>query len=150
METTANKTTATLLQLSALTQYFFPLGNFIFPVLIWSARKNESEFIDYNGKQAINFQLSLLMYTLLLIIIAVPVFIYSFFKNIDFTLIGDCDWVINEIGNGKITTLAVVGFIATFIFGVMKVAEFFLIIYAAVKNSNGISSNYPLTIKFIK
>ncbi len=33
METTANKNTATLLQLSALTQYFFPLGNFIFPAI---------------------------------------------------------------------------------------------------------------------
>jgi len=150
METTAHKTTATLLQLSALTQYFIPFGNFIFPVIIWSSKKHESEFIDYNGKQAINFQLSLFMYTILLVIIAVPIFIYTFFKNVDFTQVNDCEWIFDEFSEGKVISLATIGFIAAFILGVMKVAEFFLIIYAAVKNSNGIKSDYPLTINFIK
>ncbi|TRW23244.1 DUF4870 domain-containing protein [Flavobacterium zepuense] len=150
METTAHKTTSTLLQLSALTQYFIPFGNFIFPVIIWSSKKHESEFIDFNGKQAINFQLSLFMYTILLAIIAVPIFLYTFFKDLDFTQVNDCEWVFNEFNDGKVTSLAIIGFIAAFVLGVMKVAEFFLIIYAAVKNSNGIKSNYPLTINFIK
>lgn len=50
METIANKNTSTIIQLSALTQYFIPLGNLIFPALLWSLKKNESEFVDYNGK----------------------------------------------------------------------------------------------------
>lgn len=150
METTANKTTATLLQLSALAQYFFPFGNFIFPVLIWSARKNESEFVDYNGKQAINFQLSLFMYTIILVIIAVPVFIYTVFKNATFTIHDNGDWLIQQFNEGKLTGPALLGILAAFIIILMKIAEFFLIIYAAVKNSNGVKSNYPLTIKFIK
>ena len=61
MESTVNKNTATLMQLSALTQYFFPFGNFIFPTIIWSIKKNESQFVNYNGKQILNglHQLSL-------------------------------------------------------------------------------------------
>jgi len=150
METTANKTTATLLQLSAYTQYFFPLGNFIFPVLIWSAKKQESEFVNYNGKQAINFQLSLLVYTLILMVIAVPLFMYAFFKDLNFTVVSECHWMIEQFTTGKITGLVLIGIITAFIFFIMKVAEFFLILYAAVKNSNGQHSSYPLTIKFIK
>lgn len=150
METTANKNTATLLQLSAFSQYFFPLGNFIFPALIWSLKRNDSEFVDYNGKQAINFQLSIFLYSLLLLIIAVPVFIYTLLNNINYTVGVDGDWVMEQFTMGKITGLILIGLIATLIFVGLKVAEFFLIIYASVKNNNGEPYNFPLTIKFIK
>jgi len=150
METTGSKTTATLLQLSAYTQYFFPLGNFIFPVIIWSAKKQESEFVNYNGKQAINFQLSLLMYTILLIVIAVPTFLYAFLNGLDFTQMGTSHWEIENFNFARVSTLMLIGIIALFILAVMKVTEFFLILYAAVKNTNGENFNYPLTIKFIK
>ena len=149
METTANKNTATLLQLSAFSQYFFPLGNFIFPALIWSLKKNDSEFVDYNGKQAINFQLSIFLYSLLLLIIAIPVFIYTLLNNINYTVGMDGDWVMEQFTMGKITGLILIGMIATLIFISLKVAEFFLIIYASIKNNNGEPYNYPLTIKFI-
>ena len=59
MEATNNKNTATLIHLSALSQYIFPFGNFIFPILIWSAVKDKSEYLNEQGKQVINFQLSL-------------------------------------------------------------------------------------------
>lgn len=150
METTANKNTATLLQLSAFTQYIFPFGNFIFPALIWSFKKNTSEFVDYNGKQAINFQLSLLLYTMVLIIIAAPIFIYTVFNNMNFTMDTDGEWIVEQFTMGKITSLVLIGLIALFIMIMLKVAEFFLILYASVKNNNGERYNYPLTIKFIK
>jgi uncharacterized Tic20 family protein len=45
--------------------------------------------------------------------------------------------------------MVTVGIIAV-IFGLLKVAEFFLIIYASIKTSNGEKYNYPITIPFIK
>lgn len=150
METTTNKNTSTLLHLSALTQYIFPLGNFIFPTLIWSVKRHESDFVDYNGKQAINFQLSLFLYSLILMIIAVPIFLYTLFSDVSFSMVNDGDWVIDQISTGRITGLVVIGAVAAFIVFLLKVAEFFLIIYAAVKNSNGERYDFPLTIKFIK
>jgi uncharacterized Tic20 family protein len=69
MTTTASTTnetnTAALLHLSSLTQYFIPFGNYIFPILIWSAKKKESAFIDASGKSVLNFQLSMFLYTLI-------------------------------------------------------------------------------------
>jgi uncharacterized Tic20 family protein len=77
MKTTTEKNSATFTHLSALTQYFIPFGNFIFPILFWTSKKDESEFVDYSGKQILNFQLSLLLYTIGLALIAIPVFILT-------------------------------------------------------------------------
>jgi uncharacterized Tic20 family protein len=156
MVTTANKTYTTLLQLSAYAQYLFPFGGFIFPIILWSIKKDESEFIDVNGRKSINFQLSLLVYTIILVVIAVPIFLYLFFKDLDFEANGewifnnDIHWTVENFDITKITSLASVTIVATVVFIAMKVAEFFLILYAAVKNSNGLDCNYPFTINFIK
>nr|WP_314897110.1 DUF4870 domain-containing protein [uncultured Flavobacterium sp.] len=151
METTTEKNTATFTHLSALTQYFIPFGNYIFPILIWSSKKDKSEFVDYHGKQVLNFQLSLLLYSLVLIMIAVPIFLITFLKNIPFeALINDHDIVLRNFSfEGNIGMLTV-GLVAVLIFGLLKVAEFFLIIYASIKTSNGEKYNYPITIPFIK
>ncbi|TRX04656.1 DUF4870 domain-containing protein [Flavobacterium gawalongense] len=151
METTTEKNTATFTHLSSLTQYFIPFGNYIFPILIWSSKKDKSEFVDHNGKQVLNFQLSLLLYSLVLIMIAVPTFLITFFKNIPFeALINDHDIVLRNFSfEGNIGMLTV-GLVALFIIGLLKIVEFFLIIYAAIKTSNGEKYNYPITIPFIK
>lgn len=66
---TSERNTATFIHLSTLTQYFIPFGNYIFPIIIWSAKKSESEFVDISGKNVLNFQLSMLLYSLLAMII---------------------------------------------------------------------------------
>ena len=150
METTTNKNTATLLQLSAFTQYFFPFGNFIFPTIIWSMKKNESSFVDYNGKQAINFQLSLLLYSLILLVIAIPAFMYTIFNDMSFSFTNDGEWLIDRFSTTEITGVVVLALLTAFLFFILKAAEFFLIFYASVKNSNGENYDFPLTIKFLK
>jgi uncharacterized Tic20 family protein len=151
METITEKNAATFTHLSALTQYFFPFGNYIFPILIWTAKKDKSEFVDHNGKQVLNFQLSLLLYSLLLLAVAIPIFIITVFKNIPFdAAIHDESFIINNFNfDGSIGFLTI-GIMAIIIFGSLKIAEFFLIIYAAIKTSNGERFKYPLTIPFIK
>ncbi|MEE1897045.1 DUF4870 domain-containing protein [Flavobacterium rakeshii] len=150
METTANRNTAILMQLSAYTQYFIPLGNFIFPTLIWSLKKHDSKFVDYNGKQIINFQLSLFLYSLLLIIIAIPVILYTTLSDLSFNTVNEFHFINEQFSVEKITGIVTIAILAILILLAMKALEFFLIIYASVKNSNGENYNYPLTIKFIK
>ena len=53
METQSKNSTAALMNLSTLTQYFIPFGNLIFPIIIWSTNKDKSEYIDQQGKQTI-------------------------------------------------------------------------------------------------
>ncbi|WP_297333450.1 DUF4870 domain-containing protein [Flavobacterium sp.] len=149
MITTADKNASILLQISTFTQYFFPLGNYIFPVLIWSMKRKDSEFIDRNGRAAINFQLSLLVYFVGILLIAIPVLLYNIFNNTSFT-INNCNWIAEEFTAGKITTIVIISVVILLLFAALKVIEFCLVIYAAVKNSNGEVYKYPLTINFIK
>jgi len=150
METTANKNTATLIHLSALSQYFIPLGSIIFPVLIWSMRKNDSAFVDHNGKQAINFHLSLFVYTVIFLMVAIPFAVIGIMNNINFSITESFEETIEHFAIGNIGTITFIGVIATALFAVFKIAEFILIIYAAVKNSNGQDYTYPFAIKFLK
>jgi len=151
MTTTNDKNIATVLHLSTLTQYIIPFGNYIFPIVIWSSKKDESEFINDNGKKVLNFQLSMLIYSIVLCLIAIPILLYTIFRNIPFNAIIDGnDFVIRNFRFGEIDGIAVLGITAGFVFGILKVVEFVLIILAAVKASNGESYKYPFSISFFK
>ena len=53
--------------LSTFSSVILPFGGIIGPLICWSSKKHESEFVDRNGKEALNFQLSILLYTLVCI-----------------------------------------------------------------------------------
>jgi uncharacterized protein len=57
-----------LCHLSAFAGFFFPFGGIIGPLICWLTRKDESEWVNINGRNALNFQLSVLLY----IVLAVP------------------------------------------------------------------------------
>lgn len=151
METKNETTAAALIHLSALSQYFIPFGNFIFPIIIWSSKKDKSEFIDYNGKQVINFQLSLLLYSILLILIAVPSFISVVFSNMNWNqVISNHDFFWENINMAENIGLITIGIVAILLVALLKIVEFFLIIIASINTSNGENYKYPMTINFIK
>ncbi len=153
--TSNEKSIATLVHLSALSQYFIPFGNYIFPILLWSSKKEDSDYINQNGKSVLNFQLSLLLYSLVLVLIAVPIFIHQVFKNFDFNGRTNYDFNFHHfdfhhLENGQISGMVTIAIVAALVFFFMKIMEFFLIIYAAVKTSNGENYKYPLSIPFFK
>lgn len=151
METTNQKNWGTFIHLSTLSQYCIPFGNYIFPILIWTSKKNESEFIDYNGKQVINFQLSMFLYTLILCLIAVPIILTTIFSTIPLNaIINNHHFNVENLQLENLSGIIIVGILAIFLFVSLKVAEFFLIIYASLKTANGERYKYPLTIPFIK
>jgi len=53
--------------LSTFAGFIIPFGGIIGPLICWSAKKHESVFVDKNGKSALNFQLSVLLYSLICI-----------------------------------------------------------------------------------
>jgi uncharacterized Tic20 family protein len=150
METNNTKNTAALIHLSALSQYLIPLGNYILPIVIWSSTKDKSEYINTQGKRAINFQLSLFLYSMVLALIAFPILFVTVFKNVSLTALSNDNWIIEDFSLANITGMVAIAFIAACFFIMLKVAEFFLIIYASVQSSNGEDFKYPLTISFIK
>jgi hypothetical protein len=107
--------------------------------------------VDYSGKQILNFQLSLLLYTIGLALIAIPVLLVTLFNNVPLNAINnDKNFIIENIDFGNNVGLITLGLTAVFAFVCLKAVEFFLIIYASIKTSNGEKYNYPLTIPFIK
>ncbi len=151
METTGNRNAATIVHLSTFSQWFFPFGNFILPIIIWSSFKNKSAFIERHGRNVINFELSLLLYGIIAAVIAIPILIYSIASkvSVDKTFHGDfvfnSDWTWADIAGWPSLVIVIAA-----MYGLMKVAEFFLVILAAVKAANGQDYQYPLTINFIK
>lgn len=58
--------------LAGLAGYVIPFGNIFGPLLIWLLKKDQSPYIDYHGKEALNFQIS---FTLYLIVCVIAVFL---------------------------------------------------------------------------
>ncbi|UJH67786.1 DUF4870 domain-containing protein [Allomuricauda sp. SCSIO 65647] len=146
-----------LIHASTFSKYFIPFGNFIFPLILWTANKKEHEFVDYNGKQALNFQISMLLYAIVVGLISVPFFIgflpdvfdWKFlglhhlndFNNLDIHISSDdfrfgrFFWPVGIVGLMQ-AALVVINVVYT--------------ILATIRTNEGEEFKYPFTIKFIK
>ena len=109
-----HRTAAAFCHLGALAFWLgVPFGNIIVPLIIWLLTKNESPFVDAQGKESLNFQISMTIYFfsalfLVLLLIGIPLLIF------------------------------------------LSLAEFILVIIAAVQASDGKSYRYPFTMRFIR
>jgi uncharacterized Tic20 family protein len=78
---------AMLCHLSAFAGFFFPFGGIIGPLICWLSRKDESQWVDQNGKQSLNFEISVLLYMVLaaplcIILIGIPIEIFLVFLKV--------------------------------------------------------------------
>jgi uncharacterized protein len=83
---------AMLCHLSAFAGFFFPFGGIIGPLICWLSRKDESAWVNINGRNSLNFQLSILLYIVLtiplcFIIVGIPIIILLVTLKIIFTII---------------------------------------------------------------
>ncbi len=53
--------------LSTFASLVIPFGGIIGPLICWSSKRQESSWVDQNGKAALNFQLSMALYILICI-----------------------------------------------------------------------------------
>jgi len=66
--------------LSALAGYVVPFGWILGPLVCWLVKREEYPFVDQNGKEALNFQISVLIYGIIavflsIILIGIPILI---------------------------------------------------------------------------
>lgn len=77
---TENRQLIVLMHLSQLLDLVTGVGGFILPLLIWAVKKEEIIDLDIHRKAIINFQLSMLLYSLLafplLIFLGLGIFIW--------------------------------------------------------------------------
>jgi hypothetical protein len=48
--------------LSALAGFIIPFGNIIGPLIIWLVKRDQFPFVNDQGKESLNFQISILIY----------------------------------------------------------------------------------------
>jgi len=142
---------------STFSKLFIPFGNFLLPLVLWIANKKDHKFVDYNGKQALNFQISLLLYSIILGIISVPFFLgflpnifeggildirdFNEFNNINFHFDSD-----NFHWGRFIWPLGITGLLQAALF----VINIVYVVLATIRTNEGQVFKYPITINFIK
>ncbi|HUG10723.1 MAG TPA: DUF4870 domain-containing protein [Opitutaceae bacterium] len=87
------KTFAMFCHLSALAGFIIPFGNVIGPLILWQMKKAESAFIDDQGKEALNFQITIIIAALIclaLIFVLIGAFLLPLvgIVSLIFTVIG--------------------------------------------------------------
>ena len=136
-------TNAFLIHISAFAGFLFPFGGIITPLIAWQTLKERSAFLDEQGKEAVNFNISYTLYLWIVGLTIIPfafgsIFNWNHFNNgFDFNFHNGFD---NLFGVFGLASFA--GFIA--------LIRIVLIIIAAMKSKEGENYKYPLTIKFIK
>ncbi|PTX62024.1 hypothetical protein C8N46_103122 [Kordia periserrulae] len=149
--TNHDKNVATVLHVSAFSKYFFPLGNFILPIIFWTMYKKDSEFIDHHGKEVINFQLSLLCYKIAAVVLSIPFFIAFGIHNVNtWDLFWFHDIDINVENGIRIFGMSLVGIITGLGALLFFAVNITYTIVAAMKANEGERYKYPFTFRFIK
>ena len=150
--TTNQKNVATLIHLSTFSKYIIPLGNFIIPLLLWMAQKKESIFIDNHGRRALNFQISMLLYTVAILMFSIPFIIWQALQIAENNNgYYDFGHHFDHISNlGDVSALLVIIFAFVILLVGQFLFEIIMIISAAVSASKGMPYKYPLTINFIQ
>ena len=59
-----------LLHLSAFSGLIIPFANLIAPLVVWLMFRARSDMVDFHGKRALNFQISMTIYTLIAVILS--------------------------------------------------------------------------------
>lgn len=80
--TSDERTYALFMHLTLLAHVALSLLAIIAPVIMWNIKKDESPFLDDHGREAVNFQISLVIYSLLLIPIGLITCSVGFFLYI--------------------------------------------------------------------
>ena len=116
----AARTWAMWCHMSALAGLVVPFGNVIGPLIVWQMKRNEVPAIEEHGKEALNFQLSVLIY---LLGGGVAAFLLS--------------WLC-------------IGFLLFPLLGVVWIGGIVFAVIAGIKANDGVLYRYPLTLRLIK
>ncbi len=65
------RTFGMLTHLAAFAGWIFPFGNILGPLIVWLVKKDQYPFVDEHGKESLNFQITLGIGHIILVIIAV-------------------------------------------------------------------------------
>lgn len=119
---------------------YLPFLNIVGPLIIWLWKKTQDPWIDFQGKESLNFQLSLTVYTLIVIVISL------------FMLLTTCGVAVTTNVTSKHieiifnSLLAILAILVSLLTGVQLI----LVNFAAMRAYKGQHYRYPFTIRFLR
>jgi uncharacterized Tic20 family protein len=122
---------AVLVHLASFGSLILPFGNILGPLIFWLIKKDQSTFVDFHGKESLNFQITYTIFQLVLIGLGVGSALTFGFQD-------------NEGG----IAISVIGFIV--LMAIYWTLALVFVIVAAVKANQKEYYRYPLSIRFIK
>lgn len=129
------RTWSMLCHIAALAGLFFGLGNVIGPLIVWQIKKNELPEIEPHGKEALNFQLTILIIN----IVAGIIFLGYLGAAMGIGRIWRSPFSLLSGGIGIGSIIVIINLVA-----------FILAVIAGIKANNGEPYKYPFAIRFIK
>lgn len=144
---------AGFIHLSTFTKYVIPFGNFIFPLLLWVLNKDKLSFVDANGKQALNFQISIVLYGFILGLVCIPIVLMTGWEFIEFANLWQYNKQNLELNFSHLPSLGT-NVIFLGIIGLLGIAlllvDILCTIIATLKANEGTLYKYPISIPFLK
>ncbi|BAU06915.1 orotate phosphoribosyltransferase [Fischerella major NIES-592] len=127
--------------LSALGGFIIPFGSVLIPLIIWLTQKEKHPFIDEQGKESVNFQISLIIYLLsfclilVLLIVLIP-FILGLLSE-DYSL-------------SFLYLFIPLQILPVFVVMAVMLFQLIMAIIAGVRAYNGQSYRYPFNLRLLK
>ena len=140
----SEKSNSMIIHLSAFAKYIIPLGSILLPLILWQTTKKDSDFIDHHGKEAVNFNISFLLYNLVCVFLLFGSLFGTIFNAIQAEdIVDDAEILGILFGTGGFIT-------AIIVLSTISIVKLILMILASVRANEGKLYKYPLTIRFIR
>jgi uncharacterized Tic20 family protein len=146
MQEQEERTWATLVHLGGImgSMIVSSVGSILGALIIWLIKRNDSKFVDEQGKEALNFQITICIVNAILGIIgAIRIGFWSFnsmfFNNriLDFS---DLNSMVFNSGFYLIESLTLLLWVINIIFSII----------GATRANKGIPYRYPVSLRFVK
>lgn len=124
------KAWAMLCHLSVFAATLIPFGNIFGPLIVWLIKREEYALVNDQGKESLNFQISMTIYSIILVIVMIVSALGMAAGDTESSVVIS---IIVPLGG-----LLIIGLVALI-----------FVIVASVKSYQGERYRYPLTIRFI-
>ncbi len=118
--TQEQKTWGMIAHLSALIGFLIPFGNVLGPLVVWLIKKDTMPFVDDQGKEALNFNITVAIVVAALMIV------------------------------GTVLLVILIGFLFYLVAAVIGIAALVFMIIGGLKANEGVSYRYPYIFRLIK
>ncbi|MEH2252093.1 DUF4870 domain-containing protein [Nostoc sp.] len=118
---------------------YLPL-NLLTPLMIWRFKKSQYPWIDFQGKESLNFQITWTLYTL--IFMAISLFLVLTSLSLGVTTNGSVNQIQITLDSLLIVFMSLMLLIL--------IVQSFIVTFAAIKAYNGEHYRYPLTIRVLR